>query len=158
MDSGRKGIPEGTSPVVPRLFCKDPDSAIDFYVSALGATDLGRRPGADGRTAHALLMLSGGMIMVDAEWSAVPTRAPAPDGSSSVAVFAYVQDVDETVARAVSGGARILLEAADQFWGDRVAWIVDPAGHVWTLASRIEDTTEDQREERWSQIVSAQSE
>ncbi|HEX6251840.1 MAG TPA: VOC family protein [Gemmatimonadaceae bacterium] len=155
--SPHKGVPEGSSPVIPRLICRDPDAAADFYVSALGARDLGRRPGPDGRTVHALLTLSGGMIMVDAEWPAGHTRAPDRDDSSPVAIFAYVEDVDATVARAASYGARVLIEAANQFWGDRTAWIVDPAGHVWTLASRTEDTTEDQRQERWSGIVKEQT-
>jgi PhnB protein len=94
--------------------------------------------------------------MVEAEWPGVPSRAPSPDGSSPVVIFAYVADVDATVARANARGARILVEAANQFWGDRTAWIVDPFGHAWTIASRVEDTTEDQRQERWSQIVSQQ--
>lgn len=156
MTASRKGIPENSSPVIPRLFCSEPDAAVEFYVQALGAEELGRRPGPDGRTAHALLLLSGGMIMVEAEWPGVPSRAPSPDGSSPVVIFAYVADVDATVARANARGARILVEAANQFWGDRTAWIVDPFGHAWTIASRVEDTTEDQRQERWSQIVSQQ--
>ena len=28
----------------------------------------------------------------------------------------------------------------------------DPSGHVWTVASRIEETTEEQRAQRWSGI------
>lgn len=156
MTASRKGIPENSSPVIPRLFCSEPDAAVEFYVQALGAEELGRRPGPDGRTAHALLLLTGGMIMVEAEWPGVPSRAPSPDGSSPVVIFAYVADVDATVARANARGARILVEAANQFWGDRTAWIVDPFGHAWTIASRVEDTTEDQRQERWSQIVSQQ--
>ena len=156
MAVSRKGIPENSSPVIPRLFCSEPDAAIEFYIQALGAEELGRRPGSDGGTAHALLLLSGGMIMVEAEWPGVPSRAPGPDGSSPVVIFAYVADVDITVARANARGARILVEAANQFWGDRTAWIVDPFGHVWTIASRVEDTTADQRQERWSRIVSQQ--
>lgn len=156
MAGSRKGIPENSSPIIPRLFCSDPDAAVDFYMQALGAEDLGRRPGPNGRTAHALLLLSGGMIMVEAEWPGVPSCAPNPDGSSPVVIFAYVADVDATVTRASTRGARVLVAAANQFWGDRTAWIVDPFGHVWTIASRIEETTEDQRQERWSQIVSQQ--
>jgi PhnB protein len=151
-----KGVPENSSPVIPRLFCTDPDSAVDYYVEVLGAEDIGRRPGADGHTSHALLLLSGGMIMVEAEWPGVPSRAPSPDGSSSVVIFAYVDDVDAIVTRARAMGARILLEPADQFWGDRTAWIADPFGHVWTIASRVEETTEGQRHERWSKMVSEQ--
>ena len=54
--------------------------------------------------------------------------------------------------RAVALGATVLMPAQDQFWGDRTARILDPCGHVWTVASRIEETTEDQRGKRWSDI------
>jgi PhnB protein len=45
--------------------------------------------------------------------------------------------VDSVIVRAVTAGARVLLPAADQFWGDRVGRIVDPSGHVWNIAARI---------------------
>lgn len=151
-----KGIPENSSSIMPRLFCRDPDAAIEFYVHGLGATELGRRPGPDGRTAHALLTLSHAMFMVDAEWPSLPSRAPNADGSSPVVIFVYVPDVDAAVERATSSGARVLVPATNQFWGDRTAWIIDPAGHVWTVATRVVDTTEDERQQRWSQIVAHQ--
>ncbi len=31
---------------------------------------------------------------------------------------------------------RVLLPAADQAWGDRVGRLIDPAHHVWNVASR----------------------
>ena len=156
MSPSNKGVPENSSPVIPRLFCLEPDNAADYYVEVFGAEDLGRRPGPDGRSVHALLLLSGGMIMVEAEWPGVPSRAPDRDGSSSVVVFAYVSDVDAIVTRARDRGARVLIEPANQFWGDRIAWIADPFGHVWTIATRVEETTEGERQSRWSQIVSEQ--
>jgi PhnB protein len=88
------------------------------------------------------------MVMIESEWAQASNRAPALDGSSSVALYLYVENVDETVQRAVARGARILMPAANQFWGDRTAWILDPSGHVWTVAARIEETTEAQRQER----------
>jgi PhnB protein len=30
---------------------------------------------------------------------------------------------------------------------------MDPAGHVWTIATRIEETTEEVRSGRWSKIL-----
>jgi PhnB protein len=69
-----------------------------------------------------------------------------------VVLFVYVADVDQAVECAMAMGATLLLPAQDQFWGDRTARILDPSGHVWTVASRIEDTTEEQREKRWSAI------
>jgi PhnB protein len=53
----------------------------------------------------------------------------------------------------VANGARVLVPLQDQFWGDRVAWFIDPAGHVWTVASRIEDTSAAERTARWDKIL-----
>jgi PhnB protein len=72
-----------------------------------------------------------------------------------VVIFVYVADVDQALERAVAGGAKILVPAQNQFWGDRTARILDPCGHVWIVASRIEETTEEQRAERWSDIRGA---
>ena len=71
-------------------------------------------------------------------------------------IFVYVEDVDRTVVRAVARGAQVLIPAQNQFWGDRIAWIMDPSGHVWTIATRTEETTEHQREDRWSGILKSQ--
>jgi PhnB protein len=143
-----QGIPEGASAVIPRLFCRDVVAEIEFCTATFGAKEGVRRPGADGRIAHALVMFGPAMMMIESEWPGATNRAPAPDGSSSVALYVYVENVDQTVERAVTRGARILMPAANQFWGDRTAWILDPSGHVWTVATRIEETTEEQRQER----------
>jgi PhnB protein len=149
-----KGIPENSSVVIPRLVCRDVAAAVDFYKDALGAIDLGSRPGPDGKVAHALMTIGPAMIMIEAEWPNLPSRAPTLDGSSPVVIFIYVEDVDKTIGRAVALGAKLLIPAQDQFWGDRSGWIMDPSAHVWTIATRIEDTTEDQRQDRWSKILS----
>jgi PhnB protein len=93
------------------------------------------------------------MIMLEAERTEVPTRAPYHDGSSPVVLFIYVSDVDAAIATAVEQGARILVPVADHFWGDRLGWIMDTEGHVWTVASRVEDTTEEERAARWDAIL-----
>ena len=98
------------------------------------------------------------MVMIEGEWPTLPSRAPKPDGSSPVIIFLYVEDVDSTVQRAVTNGAKILLAPENQFWGDRIAWIMDPSGHVWTIAARIEETTAQQRTERWTQIMTGKNE
>jgi PhnB protein len=153
MTEKRNRLPENTSLVIPRLVCRDAAAEMDFCERTFDAEELNRRPGPDGRVAHALLKISGEMIMLEGEWPTLPSRAPAPDGTSPVVIFVYVPDVDATVDRAVANGARVLVPLQDQFWGDRIAWLVDPAGHVWTVASRIENTTAEERTARWSAIV-----
>lgn len=152
MTSHVKGIPDGMSVITPRLFCRDVAAEIDFCKSTFGAVDLNRRPGSDGTVVHALMTIGPAMIMIEAEWPGLASRAPNPDGSSAVAIYVYVEDVDNTVERAVAGGAKILIPAKNQFWGDRTAWVMDPAGHVWTVATRIEETTAGERQDRWSAI------
>jgi PhnB protein len=60
------------------------------------------------------------MIMIEAEWPGMASRAPTPDGSSPVVIYVYVEDVDKTVERAVAGGAKVLIPVKNQFWGDRI--------------------------------------
>jgi PhnB protein len=147
-------LPENTSLVMPRLVCRDAAAEMDFCIRTFDAEDLNRRPGPDGKLTHGLLRISGEMVMVEGEWPSLPSRAPLPDASSPVVIFVYVTDVDATVERAVANGAKVLVPLQDQFWGDRVAWFSDPAGHVWTVASRVEETTAAERTARWDKIVS----
>jgi PhnB protein len=147
-----KGIPHGASVVTPRLFCRDPVAEIEFCVHTFGALELNRRPGTDGKTAHALITIGPAMVMIESEWPQVANRAPLPDGSSPVVLYVYVENVDEIVARAEAAGARILMPPTDQFWGDRTAWIIDPSGHVWTIATRVEESTEAERRARLAEI------
>jgi PhnB protein len=98
------------------------------------------------------MRINGAFLVVQAEFpDVVASRVPSGDGSSPVVIFVYVADVDQAVDRAVAMGAHILIPAQNQFWGDRTARILDPSGHVWTVASRIEETTEEQRSKRWSE-------
>ena len=156
MGQEKKGVPENSSVVMPRLYCRDVAAEMDFCKTVFGAVELNRRPGPDGKAAHGLMTIGPAMIMIEAEWEGLPGRAPVPGGSSPVVIFVYVHDVDAAVERAVAAGAKILVEVKDQFWGDRTGWIMDPAGHAWTVASRIEATTEQQRKDRWSAILTEQ--
>src|SRR2546430_10532539 len=140
-----KGIPEGSSVVMPRLYCRDVAAEIDFCKNTFGAVEGVRRPGPDGKAAHALMTIGPAMIMIEAEWPEMASRAPTLDGSSPVVIYVYVEDVDKTVERAVAGGAKVLFPVENQFWGDRMGWVMDPAGHVWTVATRIEETTEGEK-------------
>jgi PhnB protein len=152
MTEHTRSIPDGTSILIPRLFCRNPSAEIEFCTHALGAVTVNRRPGADGALAHALMTIGSAMLMIESEWPQVANRAPAPDGSSPVALYVYVENVDATTDRAIQAGATVLMSPANQFWGDRTAWVMDPSGHVWTIATRIEDTTEQERQARYDQL------
>ena len=60
-------------------------------------------------------------------------------GPFDESLFFYGDEVDSIVERAVAAGAKILQPVADQYWGDRVGRIIDPSGHVWNIATRIQE-------------------
>ena len=149
-------IPQGVQAVFPMLVCRNPEAEMDFCASAFGAVEQVRRPGPDGSAIHIAMRINEAFVVAQAEsLDMVASRAPNPDGSSPVVIYVYVVDVDSAVELAVTMGAKVLLPAQDQFWGDRTARILDPSGHVWTVASRIEETTEAQRAARWSDMRDA---
>jgi len=151
--SMKTSLPAGISWVMTMLVCRDAAAEVEFCKVTFGASELNVRPGPDGRVAHALLSISGTHVMIEAEWPSLASRAPQLDGSSPVVIFVYVEDVDSTLERAVGAGARVLLPLQDQFWGDRTCRIMDPSGHVWTIATRVEETSAEERTKRWSTIV-----
>jgi PhnB protein len=125
---------------------------MEFCTTALGAVELNRRADNDGRVLHGLLTIGPAMLMIEGESASLTSRPPSLDGSSPVVLYVYVEDVDKTVERAVAAGAKVLYPVQNQFWGDRIGWVMDPAGHVWTVATRIEETTARERSDRWEAI------
>ena len=85
------------------------------------------------------------------------TTAPKELGGTSASVFMYVEDVDAAVEKAVEEGATVTMEVADQFWGDRFGDVTDPFGHVWSIATQIEDLTPEEIEERGKAAFAAMS-
>ena len=146
-------IPAGVPVVMPMLVCRDASAEIDFCKTTFGAVEVVRRPGPDGAVAHALVTIGPAMVMIEGEWPTLASRAPQPDGSSPVVIYVYVEDVDKVIERAVAAGAKVLLPVKNQFWGDRTGRIMDPSGHVWTIATRVEETSSAGREQRWSKIA-----
>ena len=123
--------------LIPMLVCLDGASEIDFCKAAFGALERSRRAGSDGVVVHAALTIGDAMIMIHGEFSNLASRAPQLDGTSSVVIYLYVDDVDMTINQAVAAGASVLTPATNLPWGDRTGRILDPSGHVWNVATRL---------------------
>jgi PhnB protein len=54
------------------------------------------------------------------------------------------QDVDSTFNKAVSEGLSILGPVMDKFYGDRSGYLKDSFGHLWAIATRNKNLTQDQ--------------
>ena len=67
---------------------------------------------------------------------------------TSSLIHLYVPDCDAVYVQAMAAGATSITEAADQFYGDRLARITDPHNNQWSISTHIEDLTPDQIAER----------
>ena len=134
-----KPIPEGYHTVSPYLAVDDAARAIEYYLKAFGAKELVRMEAPGGKVGHAELELGDSRIMLSDPFPQASTRPPKELGGTSASVFMYVKDVDAVVKRAVDAGATVTMEVANQFWGDRFGTITDPFGHVWSIATHVED-------------------
>lgn len=124
--------------IVPMLVCREVGAEVAFCQAAFGAEVLSQRNGTSGTILHATLLVNGSLVMLHDVSSHLSSRAPEPDGSSPVVIYLYGEEVDPVIERAVAAGATVLMAAQDQSWGDRVGRVVDPQGHVWNIACRIE--------------------
>ena len=139
MGSAVKSIPEGYHSVTPYLIVQGAVRAIEFYRRAFGARELFRMMQPDGRVGHAELEIGDSRVMLADEHPEMGVRSPQTIGGSPVTIHLYVEDVDATVARAAAAGATVTRPVADQFYGDRNGGLTDPFGHVWYVATHVED-------------------
>ena len=108
----------------PVITVPDLPTALDFYRSALGFTEHYRFP-AEGDPVFVTLRLGTGELGIGA------------DATLGYELCVYADDCDEAVATLREAGAEIVAEPADQPWGERLARVVDPAGHRLMVLSRL---------------------
>jgi PhnB protein len=143
-----KPIPEGYRTATPYLIIKGAADAIAFYKRAFGATELLRMADPQGRVGHAEIKIGDSVIMLADEHPAMGYRGPRSLGGSSVSILLYLEDVDAVFERALKAGAKAQRPVADQFYGDRSGTLEDPFGHVWTVATHVEDVAPEEMKRR----------
>ena len=144
MNAAVKPIPEGMHSITPHLVCDGAAEAIEFYKKAFGAVETARMPGPGGKLMHAAVRIGDSNVMLVDEFPDFQSFGPNKLGGSSVTIHLYVPDVDATFAQAVAAGASVRLPVTDMFWGDRYGQIIDPFGHVWSIATHTQDMTPEQ--------------
>lgn len=146
-----KPIPEGYHTATAYLIVKDAASALDFYKKAFGATELMRLAGPGGKVMHAEIKIGDSPIMLADEFPEMGARSPQSLGGSPVSLLLYVEDVDARFNQAIAAGATVQRAVKDQFYGDRSGTLVDPFGHVWSIATHKEDVSPAEMDKRMKQ-------
>jgi PhnB protein len=155
MAKAKSAIPAGYRTVTPHLTMANANKAIDWYKQALGAEEVSRFLGPDGKVMHAQITIGDSAIMLNDDMMGGNT--PKDHNGSPVSIWLYVKDCDALYNRALKAGAKVapggMGEMADQFWGDRCGVIVDPEGYWWTIATHTEDLTPDEMKTRSEEFM-----
>jgi len=147
----KRAVPEGYHTITPQLTLDEAPRAIDWYKKALGAEEVSRATGADGKVLHADLRIGDSRIMVNDP--VMGNKGPKGFGGSPAALWIYVEDCDALFNRAVGAGGQIKMPMADQFWGDRCGSLQDPSGYTWTIATHKEDLTPQEMKQRQEEFL-----
>jgi uncharacterized glyoxalase superfamily protein PhnB len=156
MAKAKSYIPQGLHSVTPHLIFEDSARAIDWYKKAFGAEEPGGRAlGPDGKVMHAEIRIGNSVIYLNDQMGG--GKSPASLGGSPVTLWIYTPDADTLYNRAVSAGAKVppgpMGKLADQFWGDRLGMVVDPDGYQWVIATRKEDLTPQEMQQRQDEFM-----
>lgn len=148
MTTNVKPIPEGYHSVTPYLIIKGAAAAIDYYKNVFGATELFRMAGPDGKVGHAEIKIGDSPIMLADEHPELGHFGPQALGGTSVGIMIYVDDVDTMFNAAIAAGGQQIKPMENQFYGDRSGTLKDPFGHMWTVATHVEDVAPEEMEKR----------
>jgi len=153
--SNVRPTPEGYHSVTPYLFIKGAASAIEFYKNVFGATELMRMPGPNGQIMHAELRIGDSIVMLSDENPQMGALSPQSIGGTASGLNVYIANVDGVTQKAIDAGAKLVRPVKDQFYGDRSGTIIDPFGHMWSVATHVEDVPPEEMRKRMSQAAGA---
>ncbi len=148
-------IPKGYNTVTPYLIVKGAAKAIEYYKNVFGATVVVRMDAPGGKVGHAELQIGDSRIMLADENPQMGNRSAESIGASPVSLYVYLPDCDKVVEKATKEGAKVLKPVQDQFYGDRSGFIQDPFGHLWGVATHVEDVSDEELKERMKKMQQA---
>ncbi len=104
---------------------------------------------------HAQIRIGDSTIMMGDEHPHMGGKSPATLGAITGSLYLYVEDVDAAFQKAVGAGAKGDFPPGNMFWGDRMCSVTDPFGHVWALATHIEDVPIEDMDRRRSEFFAS---
>ena len=148
-----KPIPDGYRSVTPYLIVDDAAAALDFYAKVFGTVERMRMEWGGDRIGHAEFEIGDSLVMLASEFPDLQAVSPKTVGGSPVSLSVYVEDADRVFARAIEEGATEIRPVADQFYGDRSGTFRDPFGHIWSVATHVEDVTPEEMDRRTKELL-----
>ena len=115
--------PAGIGNLTPYLLVSDVDAALAFYATAFGAATTSRDTTPNG--VHSSFMLGDSMLMMG-----------GPVAERKAMLHLYVDDLEDTIRRALDLGATSTYPITQASYGERFGVVEDPAGNAWIVAER----------------------
>jgi uncharacterized glyoxalase superfamily protein PhnB len=129
------------------LCYRDPKAALKFLEAAFGFDLVMLIEDADGALAHSEMKFGDSLVMIGTEWTENHRSPASIGGLNTQTVHIHLEgDVDAHCERARAAGAEILMEPADQFYGDRTYRCRDPEGHFWTVGAPVRAVSQEEAE------------
>jgi uncharacterized glyoxalase superfamily protein PhnB len=124
------------SNIIPAVRYRDADAGLQFLESALGAEAKEVHRDGDSVIRHAVVGISGGLVMVgqvaEEGWLG---GEPARPLASTVSLYVVVDDPDAHHERAVAAGATVVRPLQDTDYGSREYSVRDPEGNLWSFGT-----------------------
>ncbi|MBS0458416.1 MAG: VOC family protein [Proteobacteria bacterium] len=122
-------VPPGFNTITPYFIVADAARFIAFLIEAFGGEETLRHLRPDGRIGNSMVRIGTTTIMVSDECEGYP---PMP-GS----FYLYVEDADQSMARAIAAGGTQVMAVADKPYGDRQGGVRDRHGNLWWISQRL---------------------
>jgi len=135
--------------IMPFMFNDDPQAAFELYRKIFGATEVHRVTQPNGKPSHIQMAIGETQVMLDdataphaAEYRAKGfAGTPRDFGGTPLHLYIYVEDADAAFKRALDSGSKVVDPMDDKEWGDRCGGVQDPFGHIWYIATPLQNVT-----------------
>jgi uncharacterized glyoxalase superfamily protein PhnB len=127
---------------IPSVIYRDNRAALKWLRQAFGFEPSEVLTDSEDNIVHAEMTHEGGVVMVGSEFTSW-AKSPASVGDCNTQrIHVRIdKDIDGHCERARAAGAKILMEPADQFYGDRSYIAIDLEGHRWTFFQQIKQVS-----------------
>lgn len=134
--------PEGYHTITPYIIVENADELVEFIEKIFDGQLLFKMQNQDGRISHGEMTIGDSKLMLaeaTEEWEPTQTM-----------LHFYVEDIDTVYQKALDFGVVTVKEPKNEFYGDRIATVQDSFGNFWSIATHIEDVSNEEMERRMS--------
>lgn len=142
-------IPHGFRTATPNLIVSSIDDAVAYYQQAFAAELINDAlDDTQSCRVFATIKVGNSRLLLTLENIESGAISPLLGGHNSSRIHLYVEDVDTFWESVMDTGSVAIANPVDTLWGDRSGVFMDPFGHTWSVASRVESVSKAELQKR----------